>query len=129
RAASARIEPRLREVSADVSQSLRPSRDAVDRLDADRLLSALNGMYLLASVRDARDSLAVNAVFDAVWGETGKALEVLITRNLDEFRAHPDNTIAAQRLEQGIKMAELRYGTEYAAVLRRARGTVERRAV
>lgn len=128
RTMSTRLEPRLREVSADVSQSLRRPREGADRLDRDRLLSALGGMYLLATVRDCRDSLALNAVFDKAWSETGQALEVLVARNMEAFRADPDDAIAGERLDMGIKMAEIRFNAEYAGILRRAREAAARRA-
>lgn len=128
KAISTRVEPRLREVSGDVSQSLRKARSGTDKADPDRLLAALNGMYLLSVVRDARESLAMNALFEKAWTETGQALEILVSRNLDEFRSNPNDTIAGQRLDFGIKMAELRFGSEYADILRRARMSAESRA-
>jgi hypothetical protein len=124
--ASERIEPRLRDVMADVNQSLR-HRDGNDRLESDRLLAALNGIYLLVAVRDARDSLALNAVFDQIWTQIGQALELHTTRNLEVLRENPANKITSARLEAGIKMAELRFNTDYADVLRRARDVAERR--
>lgn len=122
-----RIEPRLREVSADVSQSLRKPREGADRVDADRLLAALNGIYLLATLRDARDSLALNALFDTIWGETGQNLEILLKRNLELYKQDPGDSNAAHRLDMGIKMAEVRFNAEYADILRRARDSVGRR--
>lgn len=127
KAASAKLEPRLREISADISQSLRKSRDGADRLDADRLLEGLNGLYLLSAVRDARDSLALNAVFDQLWTETGQSLEILLARNLEDFKSDPGNQIVSQRLDYGIKMSELRFGSEYAAAMRQAYDSVQRR--
>lgn len=121
------IEPRLREVSSDVSQSLRKPREGADRVDADRLLAALNGIYLLATVREARDSLALNALFDTIWSETGQNLEVLLTRNLENYKQNPGDENTAKRLETGIKMAEIRFNPEYAEILRRAKEGVERR--
>ncbi len=126
-AVSNRIEPRLREVSSDVSQALRRAREGSDRIDSDRVLAALNGLYLLATVRDARDSLALNALFDKLWTETGQALEALLPRNLDDYRNNPESEIAAQRVDAGLKMAEIRFNAEYADILRRARDAVGRR--
>lgn len=123
-----RIEPRLREVSSDVSQALRRPREGNDRIDPDRVLAALNGLYLLAAVRDARDSLALNALFDKLWAETGQALETLLPRNLDDYRNNPGSEIAAQRVDAGLKMAEIRFNAEYAEILRRARDAVGRRS-
>lgn len=122
------IEPRLREVSADVSQSMRKPREGADTLDADRLLAALNGVYLLAAVRDARESMALNALFEKIWTETGQNLETLIKRNLDLYKADPSDQIAEKRLEMGIKMAEIRFNTEYADILSRAKESAGRRS-
>jgi len=124
-----RIEPRLREVSADVSQSLRRPREGADRVDSDRLLAALNGIYLLAALRDARESLALNALFDTIWNETGQNLDVLLTRNLEVFKQNPGDENTAHRLDMGIKMAEIRFNAEYADILRRARDAAMNRRV
>ena len=121
------IEPRLREVSADVSQSMRKPRNGADRVDSDRLFSALNGIYLLSAVREARESLALNALFDKIWGETGQSLEILIERNLEDYKKDASNQNVSQRLDMGIKMAEIRFGAEYAEILQRAKDSVERR--
>ncbi len=126
--ASYRLEPRLREVSGSIAQSMRRPRDGSDRFDADGLLAALNGMYLLSGVREARESLALNALFEQIWNETGQSIEVLVKRSLDDFRANPNNEGAARRLDTGIKMAEIRFNTEYAEVLRRARDMLSKRA-
>jgi len=121
------IEPRLREISADVSRSLRKPREGADRVDADRLLAALNGIYLLSAVRSARESLALNALFDQIWGETGKSLEILVARNMEIFKQDPTDENTAQRLDMGIKMAEVRFNAEYAEILRKARDAASRR--
>jgi hypothetical protein len=124
--ASARIEPRLRDVVMDVNKALRRYREGADRLDSDQVLSALNGVYLLATVRDCRDSLALNALFDQTWQVVGQALEIHLQRNLDMLRASPGDRIIAERLDAAIKMAELRFNTEYADILRRAKETALR---
>jgi hypothetical protein len=84
-------------------------------------------MYLLATVRECRDSLALNAIFDPTWTQVGQALEIHVERNLEMLRANPSDTITSERLDAAIKMTELRFNTEYADVLRRAKETVERR--
>ncbi|HEY0919041.1 hypothetical protein [Devosia sp.] len=124
---SERVEPRVRDVGPDVNKALRRAREGADRFDPDLLLSALNGVYILASVRDARDSLALNAVFDQTWAQVGEALENHIPRNLDVLRQHPDDAATQQRLDAAIKMAEVRFNADYADVLRRARDAAERR--
>jgi hypothetical protein len=126
KAVSERVDPKLREVAPDVNRALR-KREGTDRLDSDQVLAALNGMYLLATVRDCRDSLALNALFDQVWSQTGQSLEIHIERNLELLRQNPTDRIASARLDAGIKMAELRFNAEYAEVLKRAKDAAERR--
>ena len=123
---SERIEPRLRDVARDLNMALR-RREGTDRLDSDQVLSALNGMYLLAAVREARDSLALNALFEQVWTQTGQALEIHIERLLQQLRAAPADAIVSARLDAALKMAEIRFNLEYADTLRRAKETVQRR--
>jgi hypothetical protein len=115
------IEPRLARVESDIRIALRKPRSGPDRLDPELLLEALNGMYLLIAVREARESLALNSLFSTVWAGTGKDLEVLISRNLDALRADPGNDIVAKRLNTGIKLAEIRFNPEYADILKRAK--------
>ena len=124
---SERIEPRLREVVPDLNQALRRGRDpAADRLDDDRILAAINGIYLLATVRECRASLALNAVFDQAWSQSGEALEMQLQRNLELIRQHPRDPVITARLDARIKMAEVRFNQEYADTLRRARASAER---
>jgi len=85
-------------------------------------------MYLLATVRDSRDSLAVNAVFDQTWAQTGQALEIHIDRLLQQTRTNPADQVLAHRFDAALKMVEIRFGQDYADTIRRARGTIERRA-
>ncbi len=121
------VEPRLEEVSTDVSQSLRKPRRGLDRLDSDRLLAALNGIYLLDAVREARESLALNALFKKIWRETGQSLEILLERNLEELKQDNNNEILSQRLDMGIKMARVRFGPDYADALQKAKDKIMRR--
>ncbi|HEY0034481.1 MAG TPA: hypothetical protein VGB81_14560, partial [Devosia sp.] len=126
--ASDSVEPRLRDVVPDINLALRRGREnSVDRLDSDRILAAISGVYLLATVRACRDSLALNATFDQVWSQSGQALEHYLQRNLDLYRENPGDAVVAARLESGIKMAEIRFNPEYAETLRRARAAAERR--
>ncbi|MDR3475175.1 MAG: hypothetical protein P4M09_26285 [Devosia sp.] len=125
---SDKIEPKLRDIIPDINQSMRRPREGADRLDSDGLLAALNGFYLLATVRDCRDSLALNEVFDDTWNRAGQALEQHLTRNMELLRGNPGDRIIAARVDAGIKMGEVRFGTEYAEVLRRARDGLERRS-
>ncbi len=123
---SERIEPKLRDIAPDLNKAMR-RRDGTDRLDSDQILSALNGIFLLATVRDSRDSLALNALFDQVWAQTGQALEIHIERQLALLRANPTDTISSARLDAALKMGEVRFGKEYADTLRRAKESAERR--
>ena len=123
RSASARIDPRLRDVPSDINLALRQPRDGSNRVDSDLLLGALNGVYLLAATRDARESLAVSAAFDQSWGAIGQSLDIHSRRALDALRAAPDSAAALQRIDAVIIMCELRFGTEYADILRRGRET------
>jgi hypothetical protein len=126
RAASERLDPKLRNVAPDLNMAMR-RRESNDRVDGDQILAAMNGMYLLAAVRDSRDSLAVNAVFDQVWGQTGQALEIHIERNLESLRRNPADSVASARLDAALKMAEIRFNLEYAETMRRAKEVAERR--
>jgi hypothetical protein len=123
---SERIEPRLRDVAGSVNMALRRGREGSDRLDSDQILVALNGVYVLAAVRDARDSLGVNALFDQAWSQVGQALEIHLQRGLDVLRQNPADKVTSARLDAAIKMAELRFNPEYADTLRKAKDSAER---
>ncbi|MGN6489000.1 MAG: hypothetical protein ACTHLT_14450, partial [Devosia sp.] len=84
------VEPKLRDVGPSINLALRrPS--GTDRVDSEQLLAALNGCYVLATVRDCRDSLALNALFDQTWQQVGQALEIHVQRNLELFRSKPSD--------------------------------------
>lgn len=125
---SDRIEPRLRDVVSDINVAMRRGREGADRIDNDSMLAAINGVYLLATIRECRDSLALNALFDQSWSQSGEALELHIQRNLDLVRQNPADANTGARLDAGIKMAEIRFNPEYAETLRRARASAERRS-
>lgn len=120
------VEPKLKDVGPSINLALR-RHSGTDRVDADQLLAALNGCYVLATVRDSRESLALNALFDQTWQQVGQALEIHVQRNLELFRSNPSDRVTGQRLDAAIKMAELRFNGEYAEVLKRARDSAERR--
>ncbi|MCA9697224.1 MAG: penicillin-insensitive murein endopeptidase [Myxococcales bacterium] len=128
KAISERLDPKLRNVALDSNLALRRGRDGRDRFDADQVLVALNGAYLLRTIRECRDSLALNATFDQVWAQLGQVLEVQLERNLEMLRQNPIDEVAEARLDAGIKLAELRFGIEYADIMRRARQAAERQA-
>lgn len=124
---SERVEIRLRDVPMDINKALRRAREGSDRLDSDQLLSALNGVYILATVRACRESLALNALFDRSWTQVGETLEMHIQRNLEMLRQNPEDEVTSERLDASIKMAGLRFNADYAEVLRRAKEAAERR--
>lgn len=123
---SDRIEPRLKEVVTDLNQAMR-RRENSDRLDTDKLLAAVGGVYLLATVRDCRDSLALNAVYEQAWHQSGQALEIHIQRNMELFKENPDDANTIARLDAVIQMAQVRFSPEYAETLKRARQAAEKR--
>lgn len=125
---SERIEPRLRDVAGGLNMALRRGREGSDRLDGDQILVALNNVYVLATVRDCRDSLGVNASFDQAWTQVGQSLEIHLQRNMDALRANPADQVTSARLDAAIKMAGLRFNAEYAETLRRAKDGIEKRA-
>ena len=84
-------------------------------------------MYLLAAVRDSRDSLALNAVFDDVWTQIGQALEIHVDRLLGQVKANPMDRVVAERFEAAMKMAELRFGSQFADNIRHAKDLAEKR--
>jgi hypothetical protein len=127
RSISDRVEPRLREIVPHINGALRRGRDGFDRIDNDQVLAAMGGVYLLATLRDCRDSLALNALFEQVWSQAGQALETHIERALDLVRQDPANAVAAERLDIAIKLAEIRFNQEYAETLRRAAAAAVRR--
>lgn len=124
---SDQLGPRIKRIEADVRQSLRPSRSAGGAAETDMLLEALNGLYLLSTVREARDSLGVNSVLESAWTQTGQVLETLITRNLEAFKAEPGNELTARRLNAAINMARIRFNPEYADVIAKAMQGASRR--
>lgn len=126
---SERLERPLQGINASITLALRKPKGGTDQIDSSGVLEAFNGLYLLSVTRRARDSLAVNAVLEKAWSETGRTLEVLITRALDAYRLDPANATARERIDAGITMAEIRFNAEYADILRRARDGAERRAV
>lgn len=123
---SDRLEPRLKEVVTDLNQSMR-RRETADRLDTDKLFAAVGGIFLLATVRDCRDSLALNSVFEQAWNQSGQALEIHIQRTMDSLRQDPDDANTAARLDAVIQMAQVRFSPEYAETLKRARLAAEKR--
>jgi hypothetical protein len=121
--ASSQLEPRLRQLVPDINIAMRRPREAVDRM---QLLAALNGTYLLSTVRNCRESLALNEIFDETWSRCGEILSLQLERVMDALRDMPGDERIIARLDAGIKMAEIRFGVEHAGVLNRARDGIER---
>lgn len=124
---SDRLEPRLKEVVTDLNQAMR-RREGADRLDTDKLFAAVGGIFLLATVRDCRDSLALNSVFEQAWNQSGQALEIHIQRTMDTFKQNPEDANTIARLDAVIQMAHVRFSPDYAETLKRARHAAEKRA-
>jgi hypothetical protein len=127
RIASGLLEPRLREVISDINGALRRPREGGDRIEQDSVLSALNGLYLLAAVRGARDSLALNELCEETWNRSGQALEMNMERAMDALREAPADKVALARVNAGIKMSEVRFGPEYGRILAEARDKIVRK--
>ena len=128
RGASGLLEPRLREVITDINGALRRPRDGADRIEQDSVLAALNGLYLLAAIRGARDSLALNELCEETWNRSGQALEMNMERAMDALREAPGDKVALIRVDAGIKMSEVRFGPEYGKILADARARIVSKA-
>ena len=59
--------------------------------------------------------------------EGGQGVEMHGQRKLEQYRSNPMDKMTGERLDVGIKMAELRFNAEYAEVLRRAKESADRR--
>ena len=119
KAMSERLEPRLRDVVPEINRALRRYRDGADQLDRDQLLAARNAMYVLAAVRACRDpspstpsSIRPGRRWGRRWKSTSSA-----TSNCCAPTGRRGRRRTARRRHQ---MAELRFDSEYADVLRRA---------
>lgn len=98
-------------------------------LDPADILQAYNGLYIMAATRSARESLAVNAVVERGWKDIGTALEAMVDRIFEHFKhsAGSDSLDNAQ-VDIVIKFCAIRFGSEYAAILRRNKDNIIRRA-
>jgi hypothetical protein len=121
------MDPMIREVTQEVIHALRVPREGADRMDEASVLQAYNSLYLLATTRDCREWLALNATADRVWTETGSALEVLVEKAMERFREAPQDPARAKRLDAAIGMSGIRFGQEYARTITRNRDAITRR--
>ena len=118
---SERLEPKLRDVAPDLNLALR-RRDGVDRLDSDQILSALNGIYLLATrARQPRLAGAQRAVRPGLGADRAGARNPCRAAAGAAAGGSPADSIASARLDAALKMAEIRFSQDYADTLRRAK--------
>ncbi|MCZ4271142.1 hypothetical protein [Maritalea porphyrae] len=119
------------DVLRDVKKVLGPApRGATSiMLDPADVLQAYNGLYIMAATRSARESLAVNAVVERGWKDVGTALEAMVDRIFEHFK-HSTGSDAYDNAQMDIviKFCSIRFGVEYAAILRRNRDNILRRA-
>jgi len=125
------LSSRFSDVLHDVNKVLGPAPKGANSvgLDPANVLQAYNGLYVMAATRSARESLAVNAVVERVWKDVGTALEAMVDRIFEHFKhsAGSDAFDTAQ-VEIAIKFCSIRFGAEYAAILRRNKDNIVRRA-
>ncbi|GHA29227.1 hypothetical protein GCM10007989_26000 [Devosia pacifica] len=125
KAASRRLEPRLHQVCPEIAASFREqSGDA--SVAFEQRLAAISGTYLLAAVRDCRDSLAVNATFDQAWHQSGQLIDSCLNRGLEQMRAGRKDPAAMLRLDTAAKLSEIRFGPEYAERFRKTMDNARR---
>ncbi len=107
----------------------KPSNGSAPHLDPADVLQAYNGLYILAATRTARESLAVNAIVDRVWRDVGKSLEAMVDRIFEHFKqsAGGDQFDHAQ-VDIAIKFCSIRFGAEYAAILRKNKDNIIKRS-
>lgn len=119
------------DILLDVNKVLRPkhSNGSAPHLDPTDVLQAYNGLYILAATRSARESLAVNAIVDRVWRDVGKALEAMIDQIFEHFKqsAGGDQFDLAQ-VDIAIKFCSIRFGADYAAILRKNKDNIIKRS-
>ena len=130
RAASA-LNSRFGEVVSEVNKVLRPAHGTSrTSIDPSEVLQAYNGLYILAATRAARESLALNAAVERAWREVGRALEVMVDRIFDHYKlVVGSDPFAAAQVDVAIKFCSIRFGDDYAAVLKRNKLNIEQRAM
>lgn len=125
------LSKKFSDILHDVSKVLRPAPKGVAsvRLDPADVLQAYNGLYIMAATRPARESLAVNAVVDRVWKDVGTSLEAMVDRIFEHFK-HTTGSDAfdVAQVDIVIKFCSIRFGAEYASILRRNKDNIVRRA-
>ncbi len=91
--------------------------DAADLADAERALA------FLAAGEAAKESLALNQSLATLSRDVGKSLSGYLDPLLNSLRrlSPADRETALPRVDAGIRLAELHFGAEYAASLRRIR--------
>lgn len=120
---------RFSDVVKDVGKVLRPAQGTnKTHLDPNEVLQAYNGLYILAATRAARESLAVNAVVERAWRDVGQALEVMVDRIFEHYKmVAGTDPFATAQADVAIKFCSIRFGDEYAQVLKRNKQNIEQR--
>jgi len=129
RGASA-LNSRFEDIVPRVNAVLRPAKPGkATQIDPSEVLVAFNCLYILAATRAARESLAVNAIVDKAWKDIGGALEVVVDQVFDHYKLVAGNDQSATvQAEVAIKFCTIRFGAEYAAILKRNKVNIEKRA-
>ena len=100
-----RLERPLKEISLHVTQALRRPRDGADKLDPGDVLMALNGLYLLTTIRTCRDS-SPSMRCSTRHGPTRTGRRGAGDPRLDQFTPIPPIRWP-RTARRGIKMAEI----------------------
>ncbi|SFZ85863.1 hypothetical protein SAMN02983003_3035 [Devosia enhydra] len=124
RHASDRVALHLRDMVPTLSRALRGD-SASDEHESG--LEAFNAMYMLATARDCRDSLALNTLIDPLWQQVGQVIEHHSERQREALRTHEPTAVRLARYDRAVRLVELRFGAEHAEILRRAREAATRR--
>jgi hypothetical protein len=120
---------RFNDVVKDVNKVLRPAQGTdKTHLDPNDVLQAYNGLYILTATRAARESLAVNAVVERAWRDVGQGLEVMVDRIFEHYKVVAGtDPFATAQADVAIKFCSIRFGDEYAQVLKRNKLNIEQR--
>ena len=124
RQASERVAQHLRDMVPTLSRALRAD-GASDEHESG--LEAFNAMYMLATARDCRDSLALNTLIDPLWQQAGQVIEHHSERQREAMRTQEPTAAKLARYDRAVRLVELRFGPDHAEILRRAREAATRR--
>ncbi|MGV3650873.1 MAG: hypothetical protein ACO1OK_05570 [Devosia sp.] len=124
RQASDRVTLHLRDMVPTLSRALRGDGTSDEHESG---LEAFNAMYMLATARDCRDSLALNTLIDPLWQQVGQVIEHHSERQREALRIHEPTAARLARYDRAVRLVELRFGPDHAEILRRARDAAPRR--